>query len=453
MIAPVSPDLTYLPYQLEGIEFVLQRKGTLLADAMGLGKTIQAIGVINRDSSIRSALIICPRIAKAVWKGELSRWLDPSRGLSVCVIDSTQWQEASITIINYDRLHQHEMELRTRHWDMIIADECHYLKSAHTRRTGIVTRLKATRRLAMSGTPLLNRPRELLPVLSWLDPIIWPKIKWHEFGLRYCGALWNGFGWEYNGAAHLEELSSTLRSTVMLRRTKVEVLPELPPKFRSVVEISPGADLEGLIQEELSAFEDHLSHRRTQDSYRNAVTNTRRFAPNGEDGAEPDFARLRHKVALAKVPLVVRFVEELFAGGSGKLVLFCHHRDVLRQLEMQLVQYGPVTLHGGTSTKGRSEAIERFQTDPYCKLFIGNIQAAGVGITLAPASSHCIFAELSWVPAEMSQAEDRLHRIGTRDNVLVQHLVLEGSLDAIMVRVLLRKQRILDSVLEPALSK
>ena len=133
--------------------------------------------------------------------------------------------------------------------------------------------------------------------------------------------------------------------------------------------------------------------------------------------------------AEAKVPLVVRFVEELFISGSGKVVLFCHHRDVLSQLEMQLVGYGPVGLHGGTSTKGRAEAVERFQNDPYTKVFIGNITAAGVGITLAPASSHCIFAELSWVPAEMTQAEDRLHRIGARNHVLVQHLVLEGSLD------------------------
>src|SRR4029077_11125145 len=123
-----------------------------------------------------------------------------------------------IIIINYDRLHQHEMELSTRAWDLVIADECHYLKNAQTRRTTIATRLKAGRRLALSGTPLLNRPRELLPVLTWLDPVIWPKAKWHEFGLRYCGACWNGFGWEYNGATHLEELASILRSTVMLRR-------------------------------------------------------------------------------------------------------------------------------------------------------------------------------------------------------------------------------------------
>jgi SWI/SNF-related matrix-associated actin-dependent regulator 1 of chromatin subfamily A len=212
-----------LPYQETGVAFLESHPATLLADEMGLGKTLQTIGLINALPSIRSVLIICPASVKAVWKTELGRWL--KRELSVCTIDSTGWTSADITVINYDRLHQHETALVRCAWDLIVADECHYLKSAHTRRTTIATRLKAPRRLALSGTPLLNRPRELLPVLTWLDPVIWPRRKWHDFGLRYCGALWNGFGWEYSGATNCSELATTLRRTVMLRRTKAEVLP------------------------------------------------------------------------------------------------------------------------------------------------------------------------------------------------------------------------------------
>ena len=102
------------------------------------------------------------------------------------------------------------------------------------------------------------------------------------------------------------------------------------------------------------------------------------------------------------------------------------------------------------SPQARHDSIDAFQNDPSVRVFIGNIQAAGTGITLAPASSICLFAELSWVPAEISQCEDRLHRIGTMDSVTVQHLVLDGSLDAIMVKVIIKKQRILDAVLEDA---
>ena len=115
-------------------------------------------------------------------------------------------------------------------------------------------------------------------------------------------------------------------------------------------------------------------------------------------------------------------------------------------LATSLSRFRPVTLTGETSPTARQKAIDAFQTDPGVRLFIGNIVAAGTGITVT-AASHCIFAELSWVPAELSQCEDRLHRIGTQDSVSVQHLVLEGSLDAMMVKVLLKKQRILDAVL------
>ena len=125
-----------------------------------------------------------------------------------------------------------------------------------------------------------------------------------------------------------------------------------------------------------------------------------------------------------------------------KLVIFAHHRDVIMGLATSLSRFRPVTLTGETSSTVRQKAIDAFQTDPGVRLFIGNIVAAGTGITLT-AASHCVFAELSWVPAELSQCEDRLHRIGTQDSVSVQHLVLEGSLDAMMVKALLRKQRIL----------
>ena len=144
--------------------------------------------------------------------------------------------------------------------------------------------------------------------------------------------------------------------------------------------------------------------------------------------------------------MVVDYIPEVLEGGVEKVVIFAHHRDVIMGLATRLSRFRPVTLTGETSPTDRQKAIDAFQTDPGVRLFIGNIVAAGTGITLT-AASHCIFAELSWVPAELSQCEDRLHRIGTQDSVSVQHLVLEGSLDAMMVKVLLKKQRILDAVL------
>jgi SWI/SNF-related matrix-associated actin-dependent regulator 1 of chromatin subfamily A len=446
-VFPVPEGLSYFPFQLEGIQFVLEHSGTLLADEQGIGKTIQTIGVINSLPELRWILIVCPASMKLVWKRELERWL--TRGdLRIAVTDA-ELVLASITITNYDRLRQHAARLiGHREWDLVIFDECHYLKNSQATRTKIATAIKAKRRVALSGTPLQNRPVELLPVLSWLDPLNWPRDKWHAFGLRYCGGFWNGFGWEYAGATNLEELNLRLQQTVMLRRTKADVLPSLPPKFRSVVELSPSSNLSQIIQAELWAFERWLevlsgASGLGGDGYERSVKSLRRFQGDKWD----NLAIARHETALAKVPLVVAFVKELFSGGSGKIVLFAHHRDVIARLTEGLAEFGPVTLTGDTSSPARMQAVESFQSDPATRVFIGNIQAAGTGITLAPASCHCVFAEVSWVPAQMSQAEDRLHRIGTVSNVLVQHLVLEGSLDAIMIRRLIAKQEILSGVL------
>jgi SWI/SNF-related matrix-associated actin-dependent regulator 1 of chromatin subfamily A len=447
---PVPTGLSYFDYQLEGIQFLLEHEGALLADEMGVGKTVQAIGVINADPSISSVLIVCPATMKLVWKQELEKWL-AKPFFFIAVIDST-WQPADIVLINYDRLHQYTKELSARVWDLVICDESHYLKTPTARRTKIATSLKAKRRIALSGTPLQNRPVELLPVLTWLNPTQWPKDKWHDFGLRYCNGLWNGFGWEYQGATNIEELGEVLRSTVMLRRTKAEVLPSLPAKLRSVVELAFDTNLRETVQAELLAFERWMElisgapsyGESTEGRYNHTVKHLAKFRGERWD----NLAVARHQTALAKVPLVTAFVRELFDGGSGKIVIFGHHRDVISQLAETLEEFGPVTLTGGMSPRERAAAIDQFHFDPETRLFIGNIVAGGIGITLAPASSHCIFAEISWVPAEMTQAEDRLHRVGTVSNVLVQHLVLEGSLDAIMIRRLIKKQEILAGILD-----
>jgi SWI/SNF-related matrix-associated actin-dependent regulator of chromatin subfamily A-like protein 1 len=274
-----------------------------------------------------------------------------------------------------------------------------------------------------------RRELEIFCVLSWLDPQRWPANGWFHFGQRYCGAKHNGFGWDLGGSSHLSELSTVLRSSVMIRRTKPEVLHELPPKIRTVIELYPSAGMKRVLKREMDVYE------------------ARYLKVDHRSINWDDLARVRHQTALSKVPLVIEYVLEVFAGGVKKLVLFAHHRDVIAQLAKGLSRFNPVVLVGGTLPQDRQRAIDAFQNDSSVRLFIGNIQAAGTGITLAPASSHCIFAELSRVPAELSQCEDRLHRIGTTDSVLVQHLVLEGSLDAMMVRVLLKKQKILDAVL------
>jgi SWI/SNF-related matrix-associated actin-dependent regulator 1 of chromatin subfamily A len=455
---PVPEGLSYFPFQEEGIRFALEHPGTLLADEMGIGKTIQAIGVINVLPELQRIMIVCPATMRLVWKRELEKWLVRPARIVVVGIDLAAPAKPSslhILICNYDRLPQVLPLLRSTKWDLAIYDESHYLKSRESRRSKIALSIQAKRRMALSGTPLQNRPIELFGVLSWLDPVNWPPKSYFEYGQRYCGARHNGFGWDLSGASNLSELGARLRSTVMLRRTKAQVLPELPAKLRSVVELEPDSDIQQTVNAELWAFERWMEERSKEGGneaasengnrqYSVAVKSLRRF----QDTTHNNLAIARHETALGKVPLVAAYVSELLCGGTEKIVLFAHHRDVVAALALALEEFHPVTLTGGASAKDRDKVINLFQTASAVRIFIGNIVAAGVGITLAPASSHCIFAELSWVPSEITQAEDRLHRIGTKDSVLVQHLVLSGSIDALMARVVIKKQQILDSVLD-----
>jgi SWI/SNF-related matrix-associated actin-dependent regulator 1 of chromatin subfamily A len=444
-VIPSPPGLRYFPHQRDGIQFALERPGTLLADEPGVGKTIQAIGVINALPELEKVLIVCPATMRLQWRRELEKWLVKSLSIGVVGVDSVSAEALifthAITIINYDRLHANREALLSVTWDLVILDESHFIKSREAKRTIVATALKATRRVALSGTPILNRPAELLSVLSWLSPQHWPESGWHQYELRYCNAFWDGFGWDTSGASNLDELSAKLRATVMLRRTKVEVLSELPSKMRAVIELSPTLKLKALVKAELAIFE-KAAQQRQDEQFRVSVQN---LTVNPEQVAGDNLAVIRHQTALAKVPLVAEFVRETLDGGVSKIVIFAHHRNVIAALENALTLYRPVILVGGMNPRDRQASIDTFHIDPACRVFIGNLIAAGVGITLT-ASSQVVFAEMSWVPAELTQAEDRCHRIGTRDSVIVQHLVLAGSLDAIMAKVLLKKQKVLDSI-------
>ncbi len=449
---PVPTGLDYLPFQRAGIAYGASRSAVLIADEMGLGKTIQAIGILNADTTIRRAIVVCPASLKLNWQRELTKWLvDPRR---IEIVTSTDWPQAEIVIVNYDILHKHAANIEAHNADALIADEAHYAKNKKSRRAKALFSIKARKRVFLTGTPIVNRPVELLPILEAIGGETMERVGggW-RYLRRYCDGKQTRSGWDFSGAANLEELQDILRETCMVRRLKSAVLTELPAKRRQIVEIAQNGSAKLVARESAAIAQSEATLGRLaaaveiaktldQAAYEQAVSELA-FA---QRATFAEMSALRHETALAKVPYVIEHVETAIGEGEHKLVLFAHHHDVVAAFA-EAFGSRCVTLTGETPMADRQAAVDRFQSDPTCQVFIGSITAAGVGLTLT-AASHVVFAELDWVPGNMSQAEDRCHRIGQTDSVLVQHLVLDGSLDARLAKTLIAKQAVIDRAMD-----
>lgn len=452
---PVPPGRALLPFQAAGVSYALatlrEGRGVLLADEMGLGKTVQTIVVANVLQP-RTVLVVCPASLKRNWQREWERW--STLGLSVGIAEGSNWPETAVVIVNYDILSRFPDQLG-RQWDLLILDEAHKVKNPKAARTQAALSIQARWRLYLTGTPLLNRPVELWPLIHSLDPERFSNF--FGFAKRYCAAKQVPAGrkmvWDFSGASNLSELQHVLRSRVMVRRRKSEVLRELPPKWRQIIELDPNGAA-GALEAEREAWERftcwYSEQRAKCDLIAAEDTEAwRRAVAELQQGARAFFselAHLRHTTALAKVPAVVAHVEELLES-ADKVVVFAHHLDVIGAIADGLRKYGVVTLTGDTPAAARQEAVDAFQSDPKVRVFVGSITAAGLGLTLT-AAHVVVFAELDWVPANVTQAEDRCHRIGQQDSVLVQHLVLAGSIDAHVARVIVDKQDVADRALD-----
>jgi len=425
-------------------------KGVFLADEMGLGKTPMSIGVSNAIPLIHNVLIVCPASLKLNWKKEWLRWDTKNLSIGVVQPGKKSFPITDVVIINYDVLKKYRGEIRERQWNLAIFDEAHFLKESKTGRTREVIGIKRSRRVEkadgtieekyafppipaerymfLSGTPIVNRPKELFPILQMIDPDGLGS-NFMKYALRYCAAFKGRFGWDFSGASNLDELQEILRSKFMVRRLKKDVLKELPPKQRQVL-VLEASGLEELLEKE----------KQTYDKYAESLKDG-----DFETPAFCEMSRVRKDVAVAKIPFIVEHIQEALEE-LDKICVFVHHHEVVDAL---CAAFGNSCVHidGRSKNEDRDAAVTRFQEDPSCKIFVGTIRAAGVGITLT-ASSNVIFGELDWVPGNVSQAEDRCHRIGQTDSVFVRHLVLEGSLDERMAQIIVEKQEVIDKALD-----
>jgi hypothetical protein len=371
----------------------------------------------------------------------------------------------NVLIINYDIAHAWRPLIDQIEWDVLIADEAHALKNPKAARTkavlggdkgeDAVEPIKAGQRVLLTGTPIVNRPLELWPLVHALDPS-GLGANFFGFAKRYCAAHRGRFGWDFSGASHLDELQDRLRGSIMVRRLKADVLKELPAKRRQLVPVEATGALAKVAgrmdatweraeaeTERLRAMAE-MAKAESPASYKQAVE----ALTSHQRAAFAELSKIRHELALAKVPAVIEHAKDLLET-ADKLVVMVHHQDVAQQLhdELHAAGFGPVMVHGAVSLDQRQRAVDAFQSLPAVRVFIGTIRAAGVGLTLT-ASSTVLFGELDWVPGNVSQAEDRCHRIGQTNSVLVQHLVVDGSLDARLAQVLVEKQSVIDAAMD-----
>ena len=420
-------------FQKEGVAFIENKKGrVLIGDEMGLGKTIQALAWLQLHRDILPVIIVVPASLKLNWQREYKNWL-PDANIEVLSTTNSWKTYADILIINYDVLFAWTEELKKRDPKILILDEVQAIKSNSAKRTKAVKRLAKDipHIICLSGTPIINRPIEIFNAVKILDPDIFPNYIY--FTRHFCNARNNGFGIDVSGHSNTKELHKILTDTIMIRRKKSDVLKELPEKIYSFIPI----ELDNAKEYDF-AEADFIKYIRQQKG-EDAANRIKNFE------ALPKIEALKQLAVKGKLKQVINWIKD-FLESDNKLVVFGTHRFVIEELMNEFSKIA-VKIDGSTSTLQRQKSVDEFQNDENVRLFIGNIQAAGKGITLT-ASSNCAIIEFPWSPGELSQAIDRLHRITQKFSVTAYFLFAQNTIEEKIVKILDTKTKILDAVLD-----
>lgn len=504
IVIPAPPGLEYRPFQRAGIAYALAKANILLADPPGLGKTIQAIGIANVTGNSPEILIICPAYLKKNWEREFKKW--DTNGLTVGLVETKMvdklcdndipirepskepgrlgkkikktiniWPDTDVVIGGIDLLKRHEESVKMHPWDILIVDECDDYTNAKTQRTKFIfggggsrgtTRqypIRATKRLFLTGTPIQTSPINMWNFCRHFDPKGLGR-DWLNFVMRYCDAYNEGFGINTKGSSNLEELNIKLREAFMVRRKKVEVLHELPSKTREII-LLPNDGLTDKIAKELNVIAELLEQfeidlgLRSPDKAVDALTYlfpkdidsdmsfedvSKLLTPDMAVGFEK-LATFRKKLALAKAPMVKEHVDALLRSGE-KVVLFCYHKEVAEFFKGYYHNHCAF-ITGKVPANKRQDEVDRFQDDPDCTILIANMAAGGKGFTMT-AAHIAVFAEVDWLVSVMEQAEDRIWRIGQENACLILYMVVDGSLDAYMIDVLIKRMDMISRALD-----
>ena len=421
-----------LNHQKEAIEKLVGSRRFILADDMGLGKTTATI-IAALECGVKKILIICPASLKINWQREIENYTDRS----VFICEGKKFPtDQEFVIINYDILKnfydpkvQEKSLIENYGFDLVIMDEAHMVSNPQAQRTKIINSfVKQIKRVwLLTGTPMTNRPMNYYNLLNIIESPV--AQNWMAYAIRYCQGYQFMAGkrkiWNVQGASNLEELRDRT-SKQMLRRLKDDVL-DLPEKIISPIYLNlRSKDYEEMMGEYYDWFE-----KKSEES----TSLTIQFSK---------LMKVRKIIANEKVKHTIEIVENIIEQGK-KVIIFTNFTETLQLIHNHFGKQS-VYLDGSCSKPKRQHAIDEFQDNDKIKVFVGNLKAAGVGITLT-AAEVVIMNDLSFVPAEHAQAEDRAYRYGQKNNVLVYYPLFENTIEGAIYNILNHKKKIINTVM------
>ena len=458
-------------FQKQGIIFGIKKFSRLLiADEMGVGKTVQAIGLSSLYQKDWPVLVICPSSLKFAWRDEVTQWLSEildKNEIQVIKNSKNEFKsDMKYYIISYDLSVRMIDKIIEKKFQYIIADEAHYLKSRTAKRTISLTPIlqRAKRVVLLTGTPILAKPMEIFPLLHILRPDKFKSFK--EFGTRFCDPKIIRFGIvDWSGSSNSRELNSILNK-LMIRRLKKDVLSQLPPKKRQKIEIATDSKIlkklklvmeksskkfEKLLgtQIELEKLGINIDDLKTEKEKEEEKNNKEKEKDSEEESILNRFSKAYSMTGEAKLPGIIDYVNYL-VDNSCKFLIFAHHTEILDAIEEVIIKdkISYIRIDGKVAVEKRQDLVNKFQNEEDCLVAILSITACATGLTLTKAST-VVFAELHFTPSIMIQAEDRAHRIGQESGcVNIHYLFGAETLDVLLFRKLNEKQNIVSTTLD-----
>lgn len=419
-----------LSHQKEAIEKLVGNDKYILADDMGLGKTTSTV-IASLESGAEKTLIICPASLKINWQREIENYTDKS----ISIIEGKKWEPAEYTIINYDILknfhdpkHPDKSDILNYGFDLVVMDEAHYIQNVKANRTKIANSIakKVGNVWLLTGTPMTSRPMNYYNLLDLVDSPV--AENWMAYAIRYCAGYQFSVGpkkvWNVTGASNLEELRDRTKPQV-LRRLKEDIL-DLPEKIITPVYLKlKSRDYEKLMGEYYDWY----------NSSEESTSLTIQFSK---------LMKVRQVIAEGKIKDTIELAQNIVDQGK-KVIIFTNFTDTLNKLTDAFPKVS-VKLDGKMSKPQRQHSVDEFQNNDKIKVFVGNLKAAGVGITLTEAEA-VIMNDLSFVPSDHSQAEDRAYRYGQKFSVSVYYPIFENTIEGVIYDILSKKKNIFETVM------